>query len=225
MWFLPAIFISYILFWFIVKANKKSRPLIVVGYIIINIATNYLPILLPWSLDTVFITADLMYFGYLMRPCLTHIEKLDIKKFFHLKVISSVILIAGIYLVSTRICGEINTSVRIFGDHGALSVLLYMVIGISGTILYLTGFSIAENTNWLIWMCNFFAYLGKHTMVLLASHIAVFKVVETGISMFDLNIGYAKTLIEVVLAVVFAAILGAYIEKIGEKHSLIKMLV
>ena len=62
LWFLPAIFISYILFWFIVKADKKLRPIIIVGYVILNIGTSFLPILLPWSLDTVFITADLMVF-------------------------------------------------------------------------------------------------------------------------------------------------------------------
>lgn len=44
LWFLPAIFISYILFWFIVKADKKARPIIIVGYIAVNIVTSFLPI-------------------------------------------------------------------------------------------------------------------------------------------------------------------------------------
>ena len=215
LWFLPAIFISYILFWFIVKSDKKARPIIIVGYIAVNIATSFLPILLPGSLDTVFITADLIYFGFLMKP---YIEQLDIKRMFQLKAFGLMVVIAGAYLVSDKLCGGINTSVRI------LSVFLYMIVGMTGTALYMIGFAIAENAIWLSWICNAFAYLGRHTMVLLATHIAVFGVVEALIDVFHFNLGYITTLIDVALATSFGVAVGIAIEKFGKKNELIKLL-
>ena len=224
LWFLPAIFISYILFWFIVKANKKLRPFIITGYILINIVTSFLPILLPWSLDTVFITADLMYFGFLMKPRLRYIEQLDIKKVFKPKAMFSIIFVSIIYLASVKLCGGINTSVRIFGSHGIPSIFLYMIVGIVGTVLYLIGFAIVENTSWFCPICNAFAYVGRHTMVLLATHIAVFGVVETLIDVFHFNLGYITTLIDVAFAASFGVAAGIAIEKLGKKNELIKLL-
>ena len=224
LWLLPAIFISYILFWFIVKANKKLRPFIITGYILINIVTSFLPILLPWSLDTVFITADLMYFGFLMKSGLRYIEQFDIKKMFRPKVFGSIVVIVGVYLFSVKLCGGINTSVRIFGSHGILSILLYMIVGMTGTALYLIGFAIAENTIWLSWICNAFAYLGRNTMVLLATHIAVFGVVEALIDVFHFNLGYITTLLDVAFATSFGVAAGIAIEKLGKKNELIEWL-
>lgn len=224
LWFLPVIFISYILFWLIVKSDKKFRPFIAAGYIVINIATSFLPILLPWSLDTVFITADLMYFGFLMKPYLKYIEQLDIKKMFRPRAIGSIVVFAGIYLVCVKLCGGINTSVRIFGSHGILSILIYMIVGVFGTVLYLMGFAIAENTEWLSWICNAFAYLGRHTMALLATHRAVFVIVESVIGAFHIDLGYIQTLIKVAVATVIGMILEKAIEKVGSKSEIIKLL-
>lgn len=224
LWFLPAIFISYILFWFIVKSDKKFRPFIAAGYIVINIATSFLPILLPWSLDTVFITADLMYFGFLMKPYLKYIEQLDIKKMFRPRAIVSIVVFAGIYLVCVKLCGGINTSVRIFGSRGVPSIFLYIIVGAVGTVLYLIGFAIAENTSWLSWICKAFAYLGRHTMALLATHRAVFVIVDSVIGALQLDLGYTQTLIKVAVATIIGMILEKAIEKAGSKSEIIKLL-
>ena len=222
LWFLPAIFISYILFWFIVKADKKLRPIIIVGYVILNIGTSFLPILLPWSLDTVFITADLMYFGFLIKPCLKYIEELDIKKVFKPKAIFPIMFVAIIYLASVKLCGGINTSVRIFGGHGVISILLYMIVGMSGTVLYLTGFAIAENTSWLSWICDVFAYFGRHTMVLLATHAAVYAAMDSAIGY--LQLGYAATLIKVTVATVVGVFAGIAVKRLGKGREWIRWL-
>ena len=224
LWFLPAIIISYILFWFIVKSDKKFRPFIAAGYIVINIATSFLPILLPWSLDTVFITADLMYFGFLMKPYLKYIEQLDIKKMFRPRAIGSIVVLAGIYLVCVKLCGGINTSVRIFGSRGVPSIFLYIIVGAVGTVLYLIGFAIAENTSWLSWICKAFAYLGRHTMALLATHRAVFAIVDSVIGALQLDLGYTQTLIKVAVATIIGMILEKAIEKAGSKSEIIKLL-
>ena len=105
-----------------------------------------------------------------------------------------------------------------------LSVLLYMIVGMSGTVLYLTGFAIAENTSWLSWICYVFAYFGRHTMVLLASHIAVFGVVEALIDVFHFNLGYITTLLDVAFATSFGTVAGIAIEKLGKKNELIELL-
>ena len=41
LWFLPAMFISSLLFWLIVKAKEERRPLIIVGYITVNMEFRY----------------------------------------------------------------------------------------------------------------------------------------------------------------------------------------
>ena len=225
LWFLPAMFISYILFWFIVKADKKFRPFIIVGYITINIATSFLPILLPWSFDTAFITADLMYLGFWMKPYLKYIEKLDIRKIFQRKVICLIILIAGMYLVTVKLCGSINTSVRIFGSHGALSIPLYMIIGILGTVLFMVGFAVAENTCWLCGICNTFAYVGRYTIVLLATHIGVFRIVESELNVFQFSFGYVETMIKVFVATAIGIGIGVIVVKLSIKNQWMKLLL
>ena len=94
----------------------------------------------------------------------------------------------------------------------------------TGTALYLIGFAIAENTIWLSWICNILAYFGRHTMMLLATHIAVFGVVETLIDVFHFNLGYITTLIDVASAALFGVVAGIAIEKLGKKNELIELL-
>lgn len=130
--------------------------------------------------------------------------------------------VAIIYLASVKLCGGINTSVRIFGDHGVLSVLLYMIIGLTGTFLYLTGFAIAENTSWLSWICDVFAYFGRHTMVLLATHAAVYAAMDSAIGY--LQLGYAATLIKVTVATAMGVFAGMVVNRLGEDREWIRWL-
>lgn len=225
LWFLPAIFISYILFWFIVKADKKIRPIIVTGYIVVNVITSFLPILLPWSLDTVFITADLMYVGFLMKPFSKYIEHFDKKKIFQRRAICSITLITGIYFSGVKLCGNINTSVRIFGSHGVRSILLYMVVGMTGTALYLIGFVIAENTSGLSWICTVFAYIGRHTMIFLVTHMVVFEIVESMLNIFLLNLGYIETIIKVFVATALGIGIEVVVVKLSMKNQWMKLLL
>lgn len=225
LWFLPAIFISYILFWLIVKADKKTRLIIVAGYIVVNIITSFLPILFPWSLDTVFVSADLMYFGFLMKPYLKYIERFDARKTFHLKVICLITSISGMYLASVKLCGSINTSVRIWGSHGALSIPLYMIIGILGSVLFMTGFAVAENTCWLSGVCNTFAYVGKYTIVLLAIHIAVFRMVELLLNVLQLSFGYVEIIFKVSVATLIGIGIGTAAIKLSMRNQWMKLLL
>ena len=99
-----------------------------------------------------------------------------------------------------------------------------MIVGMTGTALYLTGFAIAENTEWLSWACNAFAYLGRHTMALLATHVSVFEGVETILNEMQIDLGYVQTLIEVSAAMACGIILGKVIEKLGCKSEWINLL-
>lgn len=224
MWFLPAIFLSYILFWLIVKSDAKRRSAIIIIYLAINIGTSFLPILLPWSLDTVFITAVLMYCGFMMKPGLNYIERLDMKKVFRPKIGLTIILMSVVYIVCYKLCGGANTSVRIFGAYGALSIPLYMLLGVLGTLLFTVGFAVAENTNGLQKICNVFAYLGKNTMVFLAMHIAVFRIIESEILALHLELGYMQTLLDVCVATGIGILIGKVIEKLGQQNDWIRIL-
>ncbi len=70
MWYLTAFFATSLLFYLIVDkclANWKVTAVWMVVLLVISMALNELPILLPWSIDIVGVTTFLMLFGACIR--------------------------------------------------------------------------------------------------------------------------------------------------------------
>ena len=122
MWFLTSMFVSFLLFYFIVYfENYKS--FIIIAYSILTVLLMHIPILLPWSIDTAFLTSLFMYVGLKFRKkggvdC--------INKYL-------VLLAAIIYYGLQFIDGDINLSVRMYGT----SLVYYVMLGILGSIVVL----------------------------------------------------------------------------------------
>ena len=103
LWFLTSMFVSYIFFYFIQRSCKPI--LILFCYISITYLISFLPILLPWSIDTAFLMATFIYLGVIIRK--NHLlNRLNPKWLIGLTLL---------YIVFRYNCGYINLSVRIYG--------------------------------------------------------------------------------------------------------------
>ena len=211
---MPAMFLTYLFFWIFVKSSKEKRAILIVIYLCINVATNYLPILLPWSLDTVFVTSIVMYLGHCSKEKVKCIEELDIKSIFKPKIFVGLMCTMLIYCIAVKVNGAINTSVRIFGNYKILSVLLYIIIGCIGTLAYMTVFAVCENTHFLKGIANCFEYLGHCTIEILSVHIMVFDIVEKMFGYFNFENKYLIYSCKIIFGTIFGIVLNIMVKKV-----------
>lgn len=121
MWFLTCMVIAYLLYDLLIYNQNYSHYLILL-YLTVTIFMDYLPILLPWSLDTAPLMAVIMFCGKLYRQYLSD--------FFRRKKPLIFVLII-IYLVLLPFCDYINISVREYGS----SVITYLLSALTGSII------------------------------------------------------------------------------------------
>lgn len=186
MWYLTAFFVASLVFHLIVDkclASWKVTAVCTIVILGISMALNYLPILLPWSIDIAGITALLMVAGAWLRK-LQFFEKKE-----NFWMVAGMLLL---YLGTATFNGYLNTSVRIYGNYEALSVPLYMIVSISGSILCIWVAKWIQNLK----IGDFMRYIGTHTMEIMCVHMVVLEVFEivsmrimdihsfTGITMF-----------------------------------------
>ena len=159
MWFLTAMVVAYPLFYLIIK-NEKYTHWIVLLYLAITVGCNYLPILLPWSIDIAFLMAVYMYIGTQFR-----------KKDDFLQQPSYVYwLVFLLFVVLCYINGKPNPSIREYG----LSPFIYMATGVLGTVS-------------MMWFCKhlegkflsgLLSDIGRHTLVIFCLQIFVFHLIN-----------------------------------------------
>lgn len=103
MWFLTSMIVSYLFFYLLVYFDRFKYWLFSI-YVILTIVLDRIPILLPWSLDTAFLTALFMYAGMVVRS-----RDYISAKWWQVGLILSVYI--GLHLVG----GDMNLSVRMYG--------------------------------------------------------------------------------------------------------------
>ena len=128
MWFLTCLTVAYLLYDLLIY-HPKYQYMLVVLYLVISIGATYLPILLPWSIDTAPLMAAIMFFGTLVRKYFPDIFK---SRKAHWLILLSFVC----YLLLLTYCDEINISVRMFGS----SVITYILAALTGciTLTYLS---------------------------------------------------------------------------------------
>lgn len=123
MWFLTCMVIAYLLYYLIVY-YPRYRYYIISLYLVITVGMEFIPILLPWSIDTAFLMAIIMYVGTTFRrnfpDCFTKRNPAPI-----------VLLAIIVYLLLLPLCHDINLSVRMYGP----SMIAYLFAAITGSIL------------------------------------------------------------------------------------------
>ena len=188
LWFLTSMIVSYLLFYLVVYFEKKKYWLLLT-YAILTAVLTRCPILLPWSIDTAFITALFMYAGLIAR----NRNYISFKWW-------QVGLIAMTYIGLQIIGGDINLSVRMYGT----SVIIYFILGCLGSFVILWGSKFLEDT----YIGKIFMSLGRHSLTIFCIQI-LFIMWAKDLYQYlfpQMPLGYLVGLFEI-----FLALAGGYI--------------
>lgn len=161
LWFLPALFFSYILFYYYLNSNYKLTLFIIFFSLCI---LSYKSILLPFCLDIAFMGVLFIIFGYIVKT------KIINMKYNMILLICSFLL----YIIIIYYNGIVNMAIKNYGMRGLLSVFLFYIQG----ILYFFVFSIlfkyfSKNT-----INKILAAFGKQSLRLMCIHMPVFYTVK-----------------------------------------------
>ncbi len=166
-WFLTALFLAIVLFEIctrLVKYNWKRLCAINILFIAVGIIIYYnSPVLLPWSIESIFIFEVLIASGYALQKKAESLKKKQ-------NAITTVIAFVAIYLFAIM-NGTMNVSVGEFGQFVFIGILL----------------SIASSL-WIISVCYDLrnqipmgaALIGEHSMIIMCLHMFVFMFIKTG---------------------------------------------
>lgn len=169
LWYLTCFLVASTIFYLIIDklTSKKKYLLSIVILIMITIGLSKISIRLPWSMDTAFGGTVFMLLGHLAR-------KADL-----LQKLGKWYYVGGIivsYFILCMFNPGIGMSLRKYGPYGAGSVLLFIIIGYLGSLIYIYVSKIICKCPRL---CEIFSYIGKKTLILLGFHGFVFLVWNT----------------------------------------------
>lgn len=174
-WFLTCMFVSYGLFWILMRvAGGDSRKAFVGNgvYLLIAIALHYLsPALLPWSIDCAFYAVSFLVLGKL-AAVQDWVGKLLRKPWY-------LLLLAVAFVLTARLNGSVNMSV---GDYGR-SMALYLFVGTAGSLLVMALCSALYRTKHTAWLQKPLDFIGRHTLPILCLHLFVYSVIGTVLAM------------------------------------------
>ena len=156
LWFLTCMSVSYILFYILVF-NERFCAYIILFYLVLTGILDKLPILLPWSIDTAFIMAILMYVGKYLK------EKGIIVSDCRVYLYSRFLFFLLLYVFAMLFEGEMNISIRIYGR----SFLLYLLTAIFGCVMLLYFSIIIEKS----YAGRLFLLLGNHSLTIFCIEI------------------------------------------------------
>lgn len=166
MWYLTAFFAASLVYHLLIDkclASKKFLAGCMIALTGITMVLNQLPILLPWSIDIACVAAVFMIVGTLLGR----------NSFFEKEWnIPLIIGTAIVYIGLSTINPGINMSTREYGVYQTLSVPLFILIGISGSVLCIWAGKLIQNNI----IGKLMEYIGRNTVVLLAFHLLGFEI-------------------------------------------------
>ena len=218
MWFLPTMFLvcMYMVFY----EWCKRKWLFVVGLFALTVATYKIPIQFPWGLELA-----LMGILFLLAaiPIRKHIVlRKDSMGGAFLPLICFVSL--TLYALLGAYNGRVDMMFRDYGNHGYLSVLLFLVCGLFYSMVVMSFCIMAEKTK----LINALAYLGKNSLRLLCIHFFIqgysipvlWHIVPSSVEWSEL-LTATVFIVEVVL---INAILQKFIDKYQPHCSILKWI-
>lgn len=164
-WFLTAFFVGSVLAIPLLKCAYAKW--LAVSYLVFTVLLSYLPILLPWSLDMGFLIAVFIWIGMLLKE--RKLEEFP-KKTYVLTCLLGSILYVCLFSVNQGI----NMSIRKYGQPGAIGVVLFILIGIVGTVVIMSFFKLIEHTK----IIKLFASVGCVSLTVMCLHKFFFSVFE-----------------------------------------------
>ena len=189
-WFLPCIFLAYLLL--IIYDNLGGRRAVLIWIaVILTILSVYKPILFPWSIDTCFMAFLFMLSGrFISEKIKRNKSKYDLPL---------CIMCVAVYLLLCKLNPHVNFSIGKFGERQILSVFLFFALGIAEPLALSFLFRLIEKTK----LSSMFAYLGRHSLRLMCIHVFIANVV----GMFLDTHNYLTLVISLCLIMSFDAML------------------
>lgn len=175
-WFLTGLFTALLGFWLLMTWAKGSRKKLLVGMLVSLCAAwgfSFLPVLLPWSLDTLWFHMVLMGAGVLLRET-NLIEKLYGCPW-------KIVLCGLAFLLMSALSGSGNLSVRVYGNH----MLAYLAAALLGSVLAMLLAKWIENT--FRQAGHLIAFAGSRTMAVLCLHLFVFMLISGGYGVLGID--------------------------------------
>jgi len=177
-WFLTALFLSYLVFElvmrFVWRRSPKCRETvwILIGALpclFVGVVMHYIcPVLLPWSLECIWLFAVYLFAGYLFRRlelCRRVWESKGILPYLSVLMLGLMVWLGYIF------GGSANISIGNFGNYVVLGVLN----GITSSLLVLL---VCYRLDKVI--PKVISTVGRHTLHILCYHLLVFLILETG---------------------------------------------
>jgi len=173
-WFLPCIFMVFVYFSAIrkIKNITFSNIVIILGVLAGFFWSRLIGINLPWSLDVALVAMGFYAIGNLLKEGIINLSK-------------NTALIIGILFLGINILmfyfntTKVDMYRSIYGEE-----VLFFISGLSGSLAVVLLFKSFP-------VFKFFSYLGKHTIVLLATHLRALTVIKlvllliTGVAVFE----------------------------------------
>ena len=160
MWFLPAIFLTFLFFSLIRKINKLYTQLIALAiFITVGFTLPYLfHIHFIWSFDVALVALAFYSLGFFFKSYIINLSKKQSWIF--------VIVFGVIHITLFSLNSKVDMYRSIYGNE-----FLFMINGIAGTIFYLMLIK-------SIPIFKFLSYIGKSTIPILALHLRVLTVIK-----------------------------------------------
>ena len=168
MWYLTAFFVTSLVFYAVADfalTNKKNNVIVLTILTVFTMALAELPILLPWSIDIAGVGTIFMLVGKMLAD--SNVYEKKAKAWMVLGTF-------GLYMVLSYLNPGINMSVREYGIYQRWSVPIFIVIGITGSMLCIWFAQLIQNTT----IGKMIGYIGENTIILLAFHILGLEIFE-----------------------------------------------
>ncbi|MDO5969176.1 acyltransferase family protein [Flavivirga aquimarina] len=199
LWFLPGIFLTFLLYSFLkVIKIKTIRYLVLITLISLGfLYPRYFDFKLPWSIDVACVSLVFYMSGNVLKEQLV-------------KLNSNKLLIVMLFaLILSLTIGFVNPKIdmyrAIYGNE-----LLFIINGLTGTLFVLLFFKKFR-------ILNFFAFLGKNTIVLLVMHFraltfikAILMVIGIQVFVFSEPIKFFISIFQVLLILPLIFLINKY---------------
>ncbi|MBT8262756.1 MAG: acyltransferase family protein [Bacteroidia bacterium] len=161
LWFIPCIFLVFVLRAITQKiSNKFIEHLLLLVIFTIGFAwPRFFEIHLPWSLDVAAVALGFYVAGEVLKNYMIELSKMRSAYFF---LFALIINIMAFYYNPEKV----DMYRSIYGNE-----VLFFVSGFAGSIAFVLFFKIVP-------VFAFLSYLGRHTIVLLATHIRMLTVIK-----------------------------------------------
>lgn len=192
LWFLPALFSTEIIYYFIIKLTKKTsfraKLVLLIPLTIISYLSAYnLKIILPWGINSALVIGIFFYFGYLCKEY----NLFSKEKIFKLPFIL-------IFIIIGCLANHYNSKISYLGyQYGNLTLAILSGLTLSIATIYLA---------FLINKSNLLEYIGRNTLGILIFHKIIILIFRTMLGPITRLLKNSTMLIELSLAVLILVI-------------------